>query len=56
MADLAGSIRGGDLRAIARAATLIENRSPDADALMADLFPHTGRAADRRHHRSAGLG
>lgn len=44
MSELAERIRGGDLRAIARAATLIENRSPQADPLMAELFPHTGNA------------
>ncbi len=44
MSELAERIRGGDLRAIARAATLIENRSPQADPLMAELFPYTGNA------------
>ncbi len=35
----------GEVRALARAATAIENRKPDAMALMQELFPHTGRAA-----------
>jgi LAO/AO transport system kinase len=34
----------GDLRAIARAATAIEDRRPEALALLQELFPHTGRA------------
>jgi LAO/AO transport system kinase len=37
-------ILAGDLRAIARAATAIENRRPEAQALLKELFPHTGRA------------
>ncbi len=44
MTGLAQRIRSGDPRAIARAATLIENRRPKADALMSELFPHTGGA------------
>ncbi len=38
-------IRGGDLRALARAATTVENHTPDAIALLKELFPHTGKAA-----------
>jgi LAO/AO transport system kinase len=37
-------ILAGDLRALAQAATAIENRNPQADALLKELFPHTGRA------------
>lgn len=37
-------IAAGDLRALARAATAIENRRPEGIALMRDLFPRTGRA------------
>jgi LAO/AO transport system kinase len=33
-----------ETRAVARAATLIENRSPEAEGLLKELFPHTGRA------------
>ncbi len=35
---------GGDMRALARAATWIENRRPEAEPLLRELFPHTGRA------------
>jgi LAO/AO transport system kinase len=38
------SILGGDLRALARAATAVENRRAGSDDLLRDLFPHTGRA------------
>lgn len=44
MTELATRIRGGDLRSLARAATLIENRLPEADKLLSELFPYTGRA------------
>ncbi|HWR54313.1 MAG TPA: methylmalonyl Co-A mutase-associated GTPase MeaB [Bryobacteraceae bacterium] len=40
----ADQIVGGDLRALARAATAIENRRPEGLALMRNLFPRTGRA------------
>ncbi len=40
----ADQIVAGDRRALARAATLIENRSPASRALLAALFPHTGKA------------
>mgnify|MGYP002784026925 CR=1 FL=1 len=43
-AEWADRIRQGDIRAIARAATAIENRRPTAEALLSALFPHTGRA------------
>jgi LAO/AO transport system kinase len=33
-----------DFRALARAGTWIENRLPEAEPLMRELFPHTGRA------------
>src|SRR5579862_2721484 len=38
-------ILAGDPRALARAATAIENRTPAAEQLLKELFPHTGRAA-----------
>lgn len=41
---LAEKIRGGDIRALARAATWIENRRPEAETLLRELFPWTGRA------------
>jgi LAO/AO transport system kinase len=34
----------GDVRAIARAATWIENRRPEAEELLRQVFPRTGRA------------
>lgn len=37
-------IVAGDLRALARAATAVENRTKEAEALLAELFPYTGRA------------
>ncbi len=43
-AEWAARIRSGELRALARAATAIENRRPQAEALLKELFPHTGRA------------
>ncbi|HUI76244.1 MAG TPA: methylmalonyl Co-A mutase-associated GTPase MeaB [Candidatus Acidoferrum sp.] len=40
----AEQIRAGDIRAISRAITAIENHSPDAESLLKLLFPHTGQA------------
>ncbi len=40
----ADRIIAGDLRALARAATAVENRAPAAEALLRELFPRTGRA------------
>ncbi|HXP87036.1 MAG TPA: methylmalonyl Co-A mutase-associated GTPase MeaB [Bryobacteraceae bacterium] len=42
--DMARSIAKGDVRALARAATWIENRHPQAEELLEQLFPRTGRA------------
>jgi len=42
--DLAARILAGDARALARAATAIENRSAEADTLLKELFPRTGNA------------
>ena len=41
---LAERILSGDARALARAATAVENRTPEAEALLSELFPRTGRA------------
>ena len=41
MTDAAQKILDGDLRALARAATWIENRHPEAEPLLRELFPHT---------------
>ena len=43
-ADLAEKVREGDLRSLARAASLIENQSPAGRELTRLLFPYTGRA------------
>ena len=40
---LAERVRSGDVRAIARAISLIEDEAPAAAALVRDIFPHTGR-------------
>src|ERR1700685_1714518 len=45
MTDLAARILAGDARALARAATAIENRSAEAETLLKELFPRTGKAA-----------
>ena len=45
MTEPARKILSGDPRALARAATAIENRSPAAESLLKELFPHTGRAS-----------
>lgn len=44
MHPLAERIAQGDRRAVARALTVIENDGPDKRALLADLYPHAGRA------------
>jgi LAO/AO transport system kinase len=44
MSEWAESIAAGDLRALARAATAVENRLPEAQTLLKELFPRTGRA------------
>ncbi|HEV2388792.1 MAG TPA: methylmalonyl Co-A mutase-associated GTPase MeaB [Candidatus Acidoferrales bacterium] len=41
----AEQVRAGDIRAIARAISAIENGVPEAELLIRELFPHTGRAA-----------
>jgi LAO/AO transport system kinase len=40
----AEQVRAGDVRAMSRAITAIENHQPDAEQLLRLLFPHTGRA------------
>lgn len=44
MDSLAQKILSGDLRALARAATAVENRKPAASQLLKELFPNSGRA------------
>lgn len=42
--DLADRVRAGDLHALARAISVVENEGPRAAALIAALHPHTGRS------------
>jgi LAO/AO transport system kinase len=44
MSEWAEKIIAGDIRALARAATAVENRRAEAIRLMQELFPRTGRA------------
>jgi LAO/AO transport system kinase len=37
-------IRGGEPRALARALSEVEDRGPSAEALLRELFPHSGKA------------
>jgi len=37
-------IRAGEVRAVSRAITAIENHAPESEALLKNLFPHTGAA------------
>jgi LAO/AO transport system kinase len=42
--SLAERLVAGEKRALARAISLVENRDPQGDRLVADLFPRTGKA------------
>jgi len=42
--SLAGALLSGDVRALARAISLAEDRDPQASLLVAELQPHTGNA------------
>jgi LAO/AO transport system kinase len=42
--SLAERVLAGEGRALARAISLVENRDREGDALVAELFPHTGKA------------
>ncbi len=44
MSSWSEQILAGDPRALARAATAVENRRPSAEPLLKELFAHTGRA------------
>ncbi|HZT39669.1 MAG TPA: methylmalonyl Co-A mutase-associated GTPase MeaB [Bryobacteraceae bacterium] len=44
MSELAERVISGDARALARAASIVENRRHEADSLLRELFPRTGRA------------
>ena len=41
---LARRVRAGEVRALARAISLVEDDHPDARALLASVFPHAGRS------------
>jgi len=40
----AAQVRAGDMRAISRAVSAIENRMPESESLLKELFPYTGHA------------
>ncbi len=40
----AQQVRAGEIRAVSRAITAIENHAPEAESLLKSLFPHTGSA------------
>ena len=42
--EWAAKVLQGDVRAISRAITAIENHSSESEALLKELFPHTGTA------------
>jgi LAO/AO transport system kinase len=42
--SLADRVRAGDVRALARAISIVEDEAPAAAGLVAALYPHTGRA------------
>jgi len=42
--DLVTRLRVGDIRALGRAASLVENAAPEAPVLLSACFPYTGRA------------
>ncbi|MEZ4430884.1 MAG: methylmalonyl Co-A mutase-associated GTPase MeaB [bacterium] len=44
MSALADAVRGGDVRAAARLMRALDDEAPAARAVLAELYPHTGRA------------
>jgi LAO/AO transport system kinase len=44
MSELVQGILEGNRRAVARTLTIVENQREGADEILAELFPHTGRA------------
>jgi LAO/AO transport system kinase len=44
IADLITRLRAGDVRALARAVSLVENNAPQAQQILSACFPHTGAA------------
>ncbi len=53
MQDWIAQIAGGDVRALARAATAIENRAPESADLLRSLAPRDRARHCCRHHRAA---
>lgn len=51
-----GAIRTGDVRVLARAITLVENRNPEAIPVLQAAFPYTGRAKKIGLAGSPGVG
>ena len=43
--ELVAGVLAGERRALARAITLVEDGAPEAEALVRDVYPRTGRAA-----------
>ncbi len=43
--ELVAGVLAGDRRALARAISLVEDGAPEAEALVRDVYPQTGRAA-----------
>jgi LAO/AO transport system ATPase len=56
MENRAQLIRSGDIRALARAATAVEDRTPASQELLRELFPYTGRALNIGITGSPGAG
>jgi LAO/AO transport system kinase len=44
VAQIAAKVAAGDARALARAATAVENQTPEAAGMLRELAPHAGRA------------
>ena len=42
--ELVAQLRDGDVRALARAVSLVENGAPEATSVLSECFPNTGRA------------
>ena len=48
MKDLVERVCAGDVRALARAISLVENDTPEAIDVLSGCFPHTGSGATNR--------
>ena len=45
ISEMANRLRGGDLRALARAISVVEDRTAESTELLKALFPYSGKAA-----------